>query len=120
MTPQISDTPAPCTPLAVILDRQTRPRKNPTMTMTRIFKRLSHTFVILIGFSVASLTGAAALTLIDGKAPPVLHIKPDCGQHPWDISCVCEDLEEQFIAPATCKVPGLEPPTPGMLVRLFQ
>jgi len=119
MTPKISDTPARRTPLAVILDRQTTPR-NPARSMTRLSRRLSHTLVILIGFSAASIAGAAAAALIEDKAPPVLHIKPDCEQHPWDVSCVCEDPERQFIAPATCKALGLEPPRPGMLAHLFQ
>jgi len=88
------------------------------MTMTRISKLLSHTFVVLIGVSAASIAGAAASTVIEGKAPPVLHIKPDCGQHPWDVSCVCENPEEQFIAPATCKAPGLAPLKLGMVARL--
>jgi len=88
--------------------------------MTRISRILSHIFVVLIGFSAASVAVAAAPALIEGNAPPVLHIKPDCGQHPWDISCVCEDPEEQFIAPATCKALGLKPDAPGALARLFQ
>jgi len=88
--------------------------------MSRIAKRLSHLFVVLIGVSAVAVAGAAAPPLIEGKAPPVLHIKPDCGQHPWDVSCVCENPEEQFIAPATCKALGLAPPRLGMLARLFQ
>jgi hypothetical protein len=91
------------------------------MTITRISKRLSHIFVVLIGFSAASIAVAAAPALIEGKATPdPLHIKPDCGQHPWDITCVCEDPEEQFIAPATCKALGLAPFKAGMLARLRQ
>jgi hypothetical protein len=90
------------------------------MTTIRVSKRLSYTFVFLTAFSAASVTGAAAPELIEGKAPPVLHIKLDCGQHPWNISCVCEDPEEQSIAPATCKALGLEPLKAGMLARIFR
>jgi hypothetical protein len=88
--------------------------------MTRISKRLSRTFVILIGVSAASIAGAAASPVIEGPAPPALQIKPDCGQHPWDVSCVCEKPEDQFVAPAACKALGLAPPKVGMLARLFQ
>jgi len=88
--------------------------------MTRISKRLSHTFVVLIGVSAASIAGAAASPVIQGKAPPVFHIIPNCLQHPWVVSCVCEKPEEQFIAPATCSALGLPPPKLGMLTRLFQ
>jgi len=88
--------------------------------MTRISERLSHAFVVLIGVSAASIAGAAASPVIEGKAPPVLHIIPDCGQHPWDVSCVCGKPEEQFTAPTTCKALGLAPPKLGMLTRLIQ
>ena len=119
MTPQTSDTPARCTPLAVILDGQATPQ-NPARSMTRISKRLSYTFVVLIGFAAASIAGAARAALIEDEAPPVLRINPDCEQHPWDISCACRGPEQQFSAPATCKALALEPPKPGMLARLFQ
>ena len=88
--------------------------------MTHISKRLSHLFVVLIGVSAASIAGAAAPALTKGNEPAVFHIKPHCGQHPWDVTCVCENPEEQFIAPATCKFLGLAPRKPDMLARLFQ
>ena len=119
MTPQISNAPVRCAPLAVILDNQTRPQ-NRERSMTRISKRLSYTLVVLIGVSAVPITGAASAALIAGEAPPVLHIKPDCEQHPWDISCVRENPERQFNTPATCKALGLEPPKPGMVACLFQ
>ena len=97
MTPQISDTPA-----------------------TRISKKLSHAFLLSIGLSAASIAWAAAPPLIGGNAPAVLQIKHDCGQHPWDVTCVCENPEQQFIAPATCKFLGLAPPKPTVITRLFQ
>jgi len=87
--------------------------------MTRTFNRL-HPFVVLGGLSAASIAWAQAPALIEGKAAPApLQIKPDCGQHPWDVVCVCENPEEQFIAPATCKFLGLQPPKPSMIARMF-
>jgi len=88
--------------------------------MTRTSNRLSHPFLLLVGLSVASIAWAQAPALIEGKAAPApLQIKQDCGQHPWDVTCVCENPEQQFIAPATCKFLGLKPPEPGMLARWF-
>jgi len=87
--------------------------------MTRISKGLSHTFVLLVGFSAASIAWAPAPAPTEGTAPAVLHVKPDCGKHPWDVTCVCENPEEQFIAPATCKFLGLGPPKPSMLARWY-
>jgi hypothetical protein len=90
--------------------------------MTRTSNRLSHPFVLLVGLSAASIAWAQAPEFVGGKAAPVptvLRIKPDCGQHPWDVTCVCTNPEEQFIAPATCKYLGLEPPKPSWLARWF-
>jgi len=87
--------------------------------MTRTSNRL-HPLVLLVGLSAASIAWAQAPALIEGKAAPApLQIKPDCGQHPWDVTCVCENPEQQFIAPATCKFLGLEPPKPSMIARWF-
>ena len=88
--------------------------------MTRNSNRFSHPFVLLVGLSIASVAWAQAPALIEGKAAPApLHIRPDCGQHPWVVTCVCENPDERFIAPATCKFLGLEPPEPGKIARGF-
>jgi hypothetical protein len=100
--------------------------------MTRISYRLGYTFVFLIGLSAASIqadlingvefAGAAVAAYIkDDPGPDQIHIK-HCEQHPWEVSCVCEDPERQFIAPELCHALGLKPSTPtrGILARLFQ
>jgi hypothetical protein len=100
--------------------------------MIRISNRLGYTFVFLIGISAASIqadlingvefAGAKVAALIkDDPGPDQIHIK-HCEQDPWDVSCVCEDPERQFVAPKICRALGLKPPTPtpGILGRLFQ
>ena len=88
--------------------------------MTRTSNRLSHPFLLLVGLSAASVAWAQAPALFDGKvAPAPLQMKPDCGQHPWDVTCVCENPEEQFVAPETCKFLVLEPPKPSWVARWF-
>jgi hypothetical protein len=59
--------------------------------MTRTCNRLSHPFVLLVGLSVASIAWAQAQALVEGKAaPPRSRSNPPVGQHPWDVTCVCE------------------------------
>jgi hypothetical protein len=107
-----------------------RDAKLETKAMIRISNRLGYTFVLLIGLSAASIqadlingvevAGAAVAALIKGNpGPDQIHIK-HCEQNPWEVSCVCEDPERQFVAPAICNALGLKPPTPGILARLFQ
>jgi hypothetical protein len=98
--------------------------------MTRISNRLGYAFVLLIGLSASPIqadlikgveyAGAAVAAFIKGDpGPDQIHVK-HCEQDPWDVSCVCEDPERQFVAPKICNALGLKPRIPGLFTRLFQ